>query len=972
MLVGCHEQTVVDNQILLTHNPFSEINEVNAQKILNDLTLEEKIGQLLIYSPEGNDDCTQDSLDIWVENGYLGGVILQNISIRCFSGKLDTLQNLAPIPLFVGTHQLVSQSNLFTDTPQFPNLATMGSIRQDSFHQQMADLNLRQTKALGINFCIGPSININSESDDYDFNVFKNNWESIRKTSYKFAATMQVNKILSIARSITDIQGPTLLDSTWIYNDKLTFEKEIAQNGISGFLVDEQIIKENKNHPTSNYLQNFVQQQMGFQGLLISQVPENDDFLQYFRSGTDIFIINQSPFEIVNLIKTQIASNIISIEDINRKALKSIKAKQWLGFEYNRPPKIDTISAYTYNQHPSLDYFAQKLYKASVSVPNNYNCTLPLNDQKSQMIKWMKIGKGGMKEFQAQMSHYYGNTLSPSLSSDSIIDFKEKIYKRQTLVLSLDQINVSKTKDSVFIRKINDLSKKSTVIIVNFGNPNNLLRFDSTCAMIHVFETNHHTEKYTAQTIFGGIVPIGISPIKGIDCKHGFQKTRIAYSDPEEVGIDHKRLYDIRAYVNRAIRSRAIPGCQILVAKSGNVIYNKSFGYHTYSKKKAVKPTDLYDIASLTKTTATTVALMKLMDQKKVFVGNKLKDFFTIDNNWRLANITVNKLLLHQSGLQPNMPIGQYIRKKDNDASFCNKYLCTEKTDSFNVKIANKIWFKGSEQDEIWNKIKKLKPKKRVRFRYSDINFVILQKIIEKQSGKDLDDFCNRYFYYPLQMDRCLFNPRKIFPVASLIPTARDDRWRKQLIQGYVHDESAALLSGVAGNAGLFANSESLVPLYQMLLNKGEYGGRKYIKKATVESFTKKQYGSKRALGFDRLDARNKKQSCSKKASSQSYGHTGFTGTMVWVDPKYDLIFIFLSNRIYPNPRNWKLNKLKIRNKIHDVVYKSLDTYHQSLPDWNKLIDELRKEKQARPIPFLQKARPEFVSEKWFSGDMGS
>ena len=389
--------------------------------------------------------------------------------------------------------------------------------------------------------------------------------------------------------------------------------------------------------------------------------------------------------------------------------------------------------------------------------------------------------------------------------------------------------------------------------------------------------------------------------------------------------MDTGTLYKIDEIVERAIQSRAMPGCQVLVAKKGSIVYSKGFGYHTYDKRQKVERSDIYDIASVTKVAATSIAMMRLVENKIVLLDKPLSTQMSLYSNSSLSPITVNNLLIHKSGLQKNMPIAKFLNNRKGTAG-CASYFCNEKSLTHSSKIANNFYFNPSYQNDIWRAVNKLERPSKYKYRkflYGDVNFYVLQKLIEDKTRMTLDQYMDEIFYKPLGLRYCLFNPLQRLPETMITPTQNDQKWRNTQLRGYVHDETAALNSGVAGNAGLFANSEDLAVLFQMLLNGGTYGGKQYLQAETINFFTNSGHGNHRGLGFDK---RELAYTIARSASMASYGHNGFTGTCVWVDPEEELIYIFLSNRVYPDPSNGTMMKLKVRRKIHQVIYDAIQT----------------------------------------------
>jgi len=459
-----------------------------------------------------------------------------------------------------------------------------------------------------------------------------------------------------------------------------------------------------------------------------------------------------------------------------------------------------------------------------------------------------------------------------------------------------------------------------------------LIHFNSTIALVQHYERSPLTESFAAQLLFGGLQAKGKLPIaldQRFPAGYGIDTTaitRMKYTVPEEVGISAYKLVGIDAIARNAIQEGATPGCQVLVAKDGKIIYSKAFGRHEFQKGKLVQHSDLYDLASLTKIASTTIATMKLYDDGKIKINNRLKQHIELEKKSKLKNIRIRDLLTHKSGLQSNMPIASFIMYEDTTGTGCSGPFCKEKRLSYTTQIADSFYMDVKWQDTLWQEVYSLTPRRSKRYRYSDVNFNLLMQVIENKQGSSLDKYIQSTFYNPMNLNRLTYRPMDRFSKREIVPTTKEERFRNQLVHGYVHDESAALLGGVGGNAGLFGNAESLAPLFQMLLNDGTYGGRDYLSPETVALFTKQQRGTKRGLGFD-VNTKSGTNACSKQASPKTFGHTGFTGTCVWVDPETDLIFIFLSNRINPDIKNRKLFRKKVRKRMHGLVYDALDSY---------------------------------------------
>lgn len=506
---------------------------------------------------------------------------------------------------------------------------------------------------------------------------------------------------------------------------------------------------------------------------------------------------------------------------------------------------------------------------------------------------------------------YLGNKTLEMLAQDT------KFYN--TLVIQLTDAEATNPRVISFIT---DNQKMKNVVVSLLGTGSALAKLNDVSApIIWSGKVSQVAAFYSAQAIFGGVA-ITQKLSKTYSTKYatgtGFltSKTRLQYTVPEDAGINADNLKTIDAIAQEAISSRATPGCVVLVAKDGKVIFNKAYGYHTYDNSIPDRITDIFDIASMTKISATTMEAMQLYDQGKLNLDSTLGTYLAIARNSNKKTLTVREILEHQAGLIPDISTFEVIKPSDHR---------TDSSAAFPVKVNDNYYVRKGYFDEVMLPAAlRSAVKTRGQYVYSDVGMIFMQQMAEAITAVPLNKYVQDKFYNPLGMQTAGFLPLDRFPANRIPPTEDDKRDRKTLIDGYVHDPTAALMGGVAGHAGVFASANDIAILYQMMLNRGAYGGVQYVKPATVDLWTSKQSPvSRRGLGFDRWDPIADRHYPSKLASDQAYGHTGFTGTCVWVDPKYGLVYVFLSNRVHPNVGN-KLGSLNIRPRIQDAVYEAI------------------------------------------------
>ncbi|WP_440826965.1 serine hydrolase domain-containing protein [Pedobacter sp. 22163] len=565
---------------------------------------------------------------------------------------------------------------------------------------------------------------------------------------------------------------------------------------------------------------------------------------------------------------------------------------------------------------------AKAIANATVLL-NNQDGIIPLKSLEKKNIASVSLSFAYSTVFDSLANKYDKIT---SFSADSykdsvnLNDLEDDLKYFNTVLITIDDQNVGKAK---YINFINSISKNKQVIISFFGNGPGLKSFDLLKSpIVWTGQNNIDAAAIVPQYIFGGIAAsnkLTTAYSARYTMGSGFTTaaTRLKYTVPEDAGLNSNNLKEIDAIAAEAIAQKATPGLVVLVAKDGKVIFNKAYGTHTYDTNVPDKVTDIFDLASVTKVTATTPAVMRLFEEGKLKLDTNIGAYIPKARTTPMNNIQVREVMLHQAGFIPYIPFHDYVKTGDYSRDSSAAYP-TKVADNYYIK-------KGFFKDFMWPKMLNSPIKTRGKYVYSDISMYVMKDIVEHISEEPLNQYTYENFYKPLGMQTAGFLPRNRFKPEQIVPTEMDTYFRKTLLVGYVHDQGAALAGGVSGHAGLFASANDLAIIYQMLLNRGTYGGVEYFKNSTVDMFTSKQSNvSRRGLGFDRWDPDSTKHYPSELASPQTYGHTGYTGTCVWVDPSRGLVYVFLSNRVNPTVTD-KLSNLKIRGRIQDVVNKAID-----------------------------------------------
>ncbi|MGY3053944.1 CubicO group peptidase (beta-lactamase class C family) [Pedobacter sp. UYEF25] len=554
---------------------------------------------------------------------------------------------------------------------------------------------------------------------------------------------------------------------------------------------------------------------------------------------------------------------------------------------------------------------------------NNHDSIVPVERLSTKTIASVSLGFDYATVFDSLANKYDSVT---SFSSNEYKDstnlhrLEEDLKFYNTILIAIDGDHVKQAK---YVNFILSISKAKQVVVAFFGNGNDLKSFDDLqVPIIWMPENNVEAAALAPQYIFGGIAA-GNKLSTTFSGKYlkgsGFNTkvVRLKYTVPEDADVNSDNLKEIDRIAAEAISKKATPGLVVLVAKDGKVIFNKAYGTHTYDDGVPDKVTDIFDLASVTKVTATTPAVMRLYDEDKLKLDTNIGAYIPLARPSPMNGIQVREVMLHQAGFIPYIPFQDFVKTGD---------YSRDSSAAYPTKVADKYYIKkGFFSDFMWPKMLYSPIKTRGKYVYSDISMYVMKDIVEHLTETPLNEYVLKNFYKPLGMETAGYLPRNRFNRDQIIPTENDTYFRKTLLVGYVHDQGAALAGGVAGHAGLFASSNDLAIYYQMLLNKGSYGGEQYFKPETVTMFTSNQSTvSRRGLGFDRKDPDPAKKYPSELASSQTFGHTGYTGIAVWVDPARGLVYIFLSNRVNPTVSE-QLGKLNIRPRIHDVINRAID-----------------------------------------------
>lgn len=940
---------------------LKDTSNIWVDSILNSMTLDEKIGQLFMVAAYSNkDEASYQTVEKYITDYKVGGLIFFQGTAQKQAELTNRYQEKSKLPLWIGFDGEWGLGMRLDNTISYPRQLTLGAITNTDLVYDMGKEIARQMKRIGININFAPDVDVNINPNNPVINdrSFSDNKFNVVRRGIEYMNGMQDNNILACAKHFPG-HGDTETDSHKdlpILNQSLerlnAIEiypfSQLIRYGVGSVMVAHMSVIAMDNTPnlpstlSHKIIQEKLKTDLGFNGLVFTDAmnmkgvqknyPSGVAEVKAILAGCDVMLFPDNVDNAISGVRKAVKDSVISEQLLNNKVRKILAAKYWLGLNNYQPIKTNDIDADINNENAK--YFKYKLIENAVTVVSDSERIIPiLNLQKR--IAHVGIGSSKSTAFSETLDKYtqVDHFFIPKNETTTTFNATLAKLKDYHLVI-IDIQDMSRFASKNFglttnaLSFLGQLNKQNKTVLTLFGSPYSLKYFQDFNSVIVAYGEEDEAESITAQIIFGargaeGTLPVTVGKFLYGDGECTNSNMRLKYGNPIEVGMNATVLKKIDAIAQKSIDDRIFPGCQILVAKDGNVIYEKSFGYHTYNTSLPTKTTDLFDIASVTKITATVPMIMKMQEQGKININNTLGDNYAYPENCNKKNIVIKELLCHQAGLVAWIPF--YKNTLDSLGNPDSLWYSKTQDSTFSVKILDSLYMKKSFQDSVWNMIYE-SPLSSKSYKYSDVGYYLLKQIIEKKYKDGLQNLTRKYLYAPLGMNYTQYNPRwNGYDLNKIMPTETEKNFRKTTLLGIVHDQGAALLGGVAGHAGIFSNANDLAKYMQLLLNGGTYGGYRYFEPATIKNFTTKQYpNNRRAIGFDKPAPAGQDGPTCDVASPESFGHTGFTGTIVWADPKYNLIYIFLCNRVYPSADVNYLAKQNIRPKIQQVIYDAI------------------------------------------------
>ena len=971
----CQSDTIEANQIWVDHKRVIQhiaerhAEELKADKWVNEqfqaMTNDERLGQLFMYAAYPKNGSADELRVIKAIQDYkLGGLIFFQGAPTQIARLSNLYQSKSRIPLMVAMDAEWGIGMRVDSVGSYPRQLLLGAIQNDTLLYDMGREVASQCRRIGvhINFAPVADVNNNPANPVIGNRSFGESRENVSAKAFQYMKGMQDHGVMACAKHFpghgdTDVDShhdlPVVnhsierLDSIELY----PFKKLIRQ-GIQSVMIAHlhiPAIDSTENLPitlSKKGIQQLLKDSLGYEGLVFTDAMSMKGLTKYWEAGraaaqsliagTDVLLMPPDIPKAIKEIKLSIERNELSWAEIHQRCKKILRAKYNLNLhKYKEVSTANVVS--DVNTYSSQTLHRNLVANAITLVQDTANY-LPIDGVRSSKIATLSIGSGRQTAFQSELrlygikKHYYTST---SISESNYKRLMSLLQRQKTVIITLDRLgrlpgnafNLPARTRSF----IHDLATQTRVVLVVFGSPYALRYFDNLPIIVCAYNNKSMTKRLTAQAVMGGIsmkgrLPVSASPKLVYGMGEDTQSTCLPYViKAEHVGLHTKKLKVIDQIANEAVTTRATPGCQVMVVKEGQIAYHKAYGYHTYSRQRKVRLDDIYDVASVTKIAATTIAIMKLHEERMLDIDKPLSDYIPELKGTNKEGLRIKSIMAHQAGLKPWIPF--YTRTLDENKKPMPRYYKSTKTGDYNVRIKENMYFDRKATDSIiWQRIYNVPQLGSRNYRYSDLGFYLFTKLIKNVSGKTLDTYVQEQFYEPMGLEYTTFKPlTKGISRSRIIPTEEDDYFRYGRVHGEVHDMGAAMIDGISGHAGLFTTARDLGAILQMLINGGTYKGRRYLEEATVKLFnTKYSDSSRRKIGFDGKETSDKADhsvNVAYQASDNTFGHLGFTGIGAWADPDSKLIYIFFSNRTYPDGENNKLISKGIRSRIHEAIY---------------------------------------------------
>ncbi len=950
--------------------PYLSVETEWADSLMKELSLEEKIAQLcFIRANSTGTDAEDNQLLETIDKYGVGGLTFFKGKPNAQFQLTQKAQSKSKVPLLISIDGEWGLSMRLDSTIKYPWMMTLGAIQNNDLIYDMAWQMANEFNRLGVHINLAPvaDVNNNAENPIINSRSFGEDIYNVLDKTTAYTLGLQDNGVMACAKHFpghgdTDMDSHKQLplipfDRTRLDSLELYPFRGLIDEGVGSIMIAHLNIPSltgdtvTPSSVSKKVVNDLLKQELNYEGLImtdgLAMKGVSDHYargrleIESLKAGNDVLLLPQDMKAVVDSVRWAVVTGELSMDRIDESCYKILRIKEWLGIHKKAVP--DSLDKGEPFVNRPAEILKKKLMEAALTVVKNENNLLPISKLDERKIALVSLGGTPGNIFYDNLKLHIDidrYIISENHSQKGIDDILHKLKENyNTLLVSVHKSDKNPWKSYQISernsRLLDSLAILPQSVLVHFANPyalkdlSNLSEFNSIAI---AYQNNREAQHAAAELMIGAIGADGKLPVSiqnGFPVGKGkYVKKRPVLSSvyPEELGIQSADLSVIDSIALDAIRIHATPGCQIILAKEGKVFYNKAFGYHTYDSLNKVDVFDLYDIASITKIAATVPAVMKLVSNGVISLDSTINKYITMSDTCNKRDLVIRDILTHQAKLKPWIPFYKTTLKEDEKPN--EEIYHAISTDDYSIQVAEDLFILSDYQDSIKEKILNSELLKKKGYKYSDLGYYLLKEIIESETGQSLDDYVEANFYSKLGAYHMTYSPRMQFELDEIVPTEEDDYFRFQKVHGFVHDMGAAMQGGIGGHAGVFTNAFDLAKLMQMYLQEGVYGSERFVNSHVLNEFTKCQFcedDNRRGIGFDKPVRDGSGGPTCDCVSYASYGHTGFTGTMAWVDPETELIYIFLSNRVYPDMDNTKLIKENIRTKIQEEVYNILN-----------------------------------------------
>lgn len=974
-------------QFLTAQNQIDPEAKRWADSVFQSLTDDQRIAQLMVmrqssFSPSG--PVYYDSLITELIKQYnIGGICLFQGTPVQQAEYVNKYQRLAQTPIMVCIDAEWGLGMRFDSVKSLNHPMMLGAMNDSMLVYQYGSLIGRQLKRMGIQVDYAPVVDINNNPANPVINdrSFGENKYKVANFGLAYMHGLQDEGVMACAKHFPghgDVSVDSHLDLPVINKSMEALDtlelypfRRLIEGGVASIMIAHLYIP--AIDPTPNTatsiskatVTGLLRNKLGFQGLTFTDALGMKGVAKYFPGGTiaaqsliagnDMLCLPESVPDAIASIRAAIGAGQLSWEDIYEKCKKVLRYKYNYGIANVQPVVIDNL---TEDLNAGIDALKIQVAQHAITLlKQDDKAFFPMNNSTvgKNKVAYIGIGIDSANKFATRLrdalgtDNFYFDYNEDNRRILSTVELIRKRYRQVVIGIHnyrrypANQFGISANA----LDLVKQVSENNNTIIFAFGNPYAIQYFCDAKNLVACYEDDSLTQSVAADMLMGripyrGTLPVTVCPQYPSGAGIVTAVPLMQKVAPAMVDMNAEKLLAIDSIAKAGIAAGAFPGCVVLAAKDGKIFYEKAFGKYNYDKPERVSTNAIYDLASVTKILATTLSVMKLYDEGKIKLNKTLGTYLPWVRKSDKKNLPVEKILLHQAGLVAFIPFYKNLIDPETGIPL-PRYFSSEKSDSFGIRVAQHLYLRTDYEDSLYKIILDSKLGPMDKYIYSDNDFIFLGKIVEAVSGLTLDQYVEKNFYAPMALHSTGFLPRDKFDTNRIAPTEFEKSFRMQHLHGDVHDPGSALFGGVAGHAGLFSDAEDMAALLQMLLNGGTWKGKRYIKASTIQLFTAYNSSvSRRGLGFDKPQKDNyttddKRPYPSRFASPLTYGHTGYTGTCIWVDPKYNLVYVFLSNRVNPDGgENLKLSTMNIRGAIEDTLYKALIPVPQEVTNYQE------------------------------------